>query len=374
MAGIDIPSKHQHLYATNHRYLSESTGEELMPLKSTRYNPAALLLLPLAIMIAMPAAARTRHYYIAAEDSTWDFAPSGKNLVHCPEAAPCDIPEPWTNSHSFPMTRFIQYQDAEFKVPAPQPEWLGVLGPIIRAEVGDTVKVHFCNRTQETSAYNMHPHGLRYTKDDEGAHVFGANSGSPPGAGAQVMPGQCFEYTWIADKDSGPAPGEPSSKIWWYHSHIDEHAETNKGLLGPIIVTQKGKARRDGSPKDVDQEFVTAFFIFDKLAGEEQGLMHSINGYIFGNLKGLVVRRGQKVRWHTLAMGNEVDLHTPHWHGKTLKTGRGSAAQRTDVVQLLPGGTITADMKADNPGEWLYHCHVADHIDAGMYTTYQITE
>jgi FtsP/CotA-like multicopper oxidase with cupredoxin domain len=165
------------------------------------------------------------------------------------------------------VTRFIQYE-ADFKTPAPQPDWLGIMGPIIRAEVGDTVIVHFCNRAE--GSYGMHPHGFRYTKDNEGAHFFGANSGSAPGAGAEVMPGQCFDYTWIADQDSGPAQGELSSKVWWYHSHIDEPAEANKGLLGPIIITRKGEARRDGSPKDVDQEFVTAFFIFDKLGGEEE--------------------------------------------------------------------------------------------------------
>jgi FtsP/CotA-like multicopper oxidase with cupredoxin domain len=29
----------------------------------------------------------------------------------------------------------------------------------------------------------------------------------------------------------------------------------------------------------------------------------------------------------------------------------------------------TVDMKADNPGIWMYHCRVADHLDAGMVTT-----
>lgn len=33
---------------------------------------------------------------------------------------------------------------------------------------------------------------------------------------------------------------------------------------------------------------------------------------------------------------------------------------------------ITVDMKVDNPGEWMIHCHVADHMDAGMMTTFQI--
>jgi FtsP/CotA-like multicopper oxidase with cupredoxin domain len=41
-------------------------------------------------------------------------------------------------------------------------------------------------------------------------------------------------------------------------------------------------------------------------------------------------------------------------------------------VQLLPASMVTVGMNADNVGEWMYHCHVSDHIDAGMYTSYQI--
>lgn len=123
---------------------------------------------------------------------------------------------------------------------------------------------------------------------------------------------------------------------------------------------------------DVDREFVTAFFIFDRLAGEEPGLMHSINGYIFGNLRGLIAREGERVRWYVLGMGNEVDLHSPHWHGETVMVGAPQVARRTDVLELLPASMVTADMNADNVGEWLFHCHVADHIYAGMTTTYQI--
>jgi len=127
-------------------------------------------------------------------------------------------------------------------------------------------------------------------------------------------------------------------------------------------------ARPDGSPRDVNREFVMAFVIFNELNGEEPGLMHGINGYIFGNLRGLEMNSGDKVRWYLLGMGNEVDLHTPHWHGKTVKVG----FHRTDTVELLPGSMVTADMVADNPGTWMIHCHVADHIEAGMMTTYTI--
>jgi FtsP/CotA-like multicopper oxidase with cupredoxin domain len=322
---------------------------------------------------AVPGEGTVRHYYIAAEDVIWDFAPTDQNLVHCmDEQVPCSLPEPWTTSHTFPAVRYIEYTDETFSTPKPQPEWLGILGPIIRAEVGDTVKVHFCNQTA-TGVYSMHPHGLRYTKDNEGAHYFGVNSPNTlPGAGAQVPPGKCFDYSWIADEDSGPASGDLSSKVWWYHSHVDAVAGTNAGLLGPIIVTRYGMANADGGPRDVDREFVTAFFIFDKQEGEEAGLMHSINGYVFGNLRGLIAKQGEQVRWHVLGMGNEVDLHTPHWHGETVSVGAQHVARRTDVLELSPASMITADMEADNVGEWLYHCHVADHIEAGMVTTYQI--
>ena len=347
----------------------------MMTMKSRRsrrivIKPASPLLAAIAAtaMIFLGAAgveARTRHYYIQAEDVVWNFAPTGQDRLH---GGP--IPDPWTNSHIFQKTRYIEYTDGTFHQRKAQPEWLGVLGPIIRAEVGDMVQVHFRNRAPSGS-YGMHPHGLRYDKTNEGALYQGANSGQPPGAGAEIPFGGSFDYKWVADPDSSPGPGDPSSLVWWYHSHITEQAETNRGLLGPIIITRAGAARADGSPQDVDREFVTAFFIFNELDGEEPGLMHSINGLFFGNLTGLVMKNHEKVRWYILGMGNEVDLHTPHWHGKTVRIG-GPNGRQTDVVELLPATMVTADMTADNPGEWMYHCHVADHLDAGMFTTYQI--
>jgi manganese oxidase len=297
----------------------------------------------------------TRHYYIAAEEVKWDYAPTGQDKIHGGT-----IPEPWAAHTRWPKVRYIEYTDNSFTTPKPQPAWLGVLGPIIRAEVGDSVIVHFLNRASDP--YSIHPHGLRYDKDNEGAHYI------PSGAGGAVPPGASFTYIWFADRGSGPSPAQPSSIVWWYHSHVHSVADINTGLLGPIIVTRRGMARGDGSPRDTDRELVTLFMIFDEAEGEEKGLMHSINGFIFGNLPGLVMNNGERVRWHVLGMGNEVDLHTPHWHGKTLRFER----RHTDVVELLPGSMATLNMRADNPGTWLFHCHVFDHIEAGMQATYTI--
>jgi FtsP/CotA-like multicopper oxidase with cupredoxin domain len=322
----------------------------------------ALALASIAALVSAPClyaagthTGKTRHYYIAAEEVIWDFAPTGRDLVHGR-----NIPAPWNAQRSYKKIRYIEYTDATFALRKPQPDWLGILGPVIRAEVGDTILVHFLNRTDQP--HSIHPHGLRYDKTNEGAAYL------PYGAGAGVGPGERYTYRWHADRGSGPGPGGPSSVVWWYHSHVDAEREINAGLLGPIIVTAAGKAGPDGVPRDVDREFVVLFMIFDELQGKDPGLFHSINGYIFGNVPGLMMKQGDRVRWHLLCMGNERDLHTPHWHGKTVSY----QARHVDVIELLPGSMATADMLADNPGTWLFHCHVSDHMEAGMMATYTI--
>ncbi len=106
-----------------------------------------------------------------------------------------------------------------------------------------------------------------------------------------------------------------SSVLWMYHSHFVESTDINTGLVGPLIVTRKGSARPDGSPKDVDREFITDFSVFDETDSwffegnlgkqartarmkttdpllRDQNLLYSINGYIEGNLPMLTMRRG----------------------------------------------------------------------------------
>ena len=102
---------------------------------------------------------------------------------------------------------------------------------------------------------------------------------------------------------------------------------------------------------------------------EESNLKHSINGYMFGNQPMMTIKKGQRVRWYVMGMGTEVDLHTPHWHGNDVVAG----GMRMDVVDLLPASMVVADMVPDNVGTWLFHCHVNDHLTAGMVTRYQVT-
>jgi multicopper oxidase len=332
---------------------------------------------------------KTRHYYIAAEAVPWDFVPAGRD-----EVCGLTLPAAVLANHTRTKLRYIQYTDASFAARAIAPESLGILGPVLRGVVGEYLAVTFLNRTGQP--LSMHPHGVHYDKDSEGAYYLPG-----PGRGAAVAPGAKFTYVWQLDESAGPLPGEPSSKAWLYHSHVLGDSETNLGLIGCIIVTDPKRARADGTPADVDREFATLFMIFDESGPDltpvasagaksppagataapgagakapvswaqaqelaQAGERYAINGQAFGNLHGLEMNEGERTRWYLFALGSETDFHTAHWHGlRVIEEGR----RRTDVVDLLPATMKVADLVADNPGEWLFHCHVAEHMQEGMF-------
>lgn len=61
---------------------------------------------------------------------------------------------------------YRQYTDDSYSQEIAKPAWLGFLGPIIRAEVGDVIEVHMKNFASRS--YSLHPHGVFYEKNSEG--------------------------------------------------------------------------------------------------------------------------------------------------------------------------------------------------------------
>ena len=343
---------------------------------------------------ALPPGGKLRTFFIAADEVEWDYAP-GANVLQepfCgdPDAVPGAVPG--RIGTRYKKAIYQEYTDSTFQRLAIRPrEWrhLGMLGPLIRAEVGDTIRIVFKNRTRIHAS--MHPHGVFYLKHSEGS---GYNDGTSTADKKDdaVAPGGTHTYEWLVPERAGPGPSDPSSLVWLYHSHVHAPADSNAGLIGAIIVTAKGKARRDGAPLDVDREFVTLFNIYDEnrswyfdlnlktyldpkvkvdtndLFFIESNMKHTINGYIFANMPMMSMRQGERVRWYLLGMGSEADLHTAHWHGNTV-LWRG---YRTDVIELLPASMKVSDMVSDNPGTWMYHCHVNDHMLEGMSARYEV--
>lgn len=143
---------------------------------------------------------KTRRYYIAAESEQWDYAPSGRD-----EICGLPLPPPVLAERKNAKLRYVQYTDETFGAKIMPNPSLGILGPVLRGVVGDFLAVTFLNRTSQP--LSMHPHGVKYDKDSEGAYYRPA-----PGLGAAVAPGAKFTYVWQLDENSGPLPGEPSSK------------------------------------------------------------------------------------------------------------------------------------------------------------------
>lgn len=44
----------------------------------------------------------------------------------------------------------------------------------------------------------------------------------------------------------------------------------------------------------------------------------AINGKLYANLKGLTMYKGERVAWYMLAMGQDIDLHTVHFHAESF--------------------------------------------------------
>lgn len=365
---------------------------------------AGLLLIAGFVLVSSWSApdGRTITYYVAADEVVWDYAPSGRDEItgrpFDAVASPFVEAGPYWTGRVARKSLYREYTDSGFATLKPRPpEWehLGFLGPLLRGSVGDTIRVVFRNNTRFPAS--MHPHGVFYLKDSEGA-PYADGAGEAAAGDDAVPPGGTHVYVWPVPARAGPAAGDRNSVFWMYHSHTHEAADVNAGLTGPMIITAAGEARPDGSPKNVDRELVIAFaevdesqslYLLENIRAYAQRpdsvqidtvfgaptvrrfgqyyFKETLNGFMYGNLPMPSIRTGERVRWYIMSSTN-FEIHAPHWHGNTVELGH----MRTDVAALLPMGMQVADMQADNPGIWLFHCHVANHLLMGMQGRYEV--
>ena len=83
----------------------------------------------------------------------------------------------------------------------------------------------------------------------------------------------------------------------------------------------------------------------------------------------MTMKKGERVRWYVVTLGEGLNCSTPHWHGNTVLDG----GRRTDVIFFIgPAAWETVDMVPYDPGIWMYHCHFDEHMAAGMVARYQV--
>uniref|UniRef100_A0A8C4SAP0 ferroxidase n=1 Tax=Erpetoichthys calabaricus TaxID=27687 RepID=A0A8C4SAP0_ERPCA len=346
---------------------------------------AAVLLLFLSI--ALPVQGSTRLYYLGIVETQWDYFPSWRDP---PDFGKANC----THGLGSILKKAVykQYHDASYSVEVSQPAWLGFLGPIIKAEVGDQIIIHLKNFASRP--YSIHPHGVHYEKDSEGSlypdQTFGKNK-----LDDAIAPSGSHTYTWTVTDEHTPTEDDPGCLTWIYHSHVDAPRDISSGLIGPLLTCKKGIL--DGvslARLDVDKDFILMFMNVDenlswyldenieKFCSDHEDVdkesedftagnkKHSINGYMNGSLPGLEMCVGSTVSWHLFGMGSEADVHTAFFHGQTLTVRH----QRTDVVSLFPATFVTANMHPSNAGKWLLSCQVNEHLAAGMKAMMEVKE
>ncbi|XP_011940797.1 PREDICTED: ceruloplasmin isoform X1 [Cercocebus atys] len=346
-----------------------------------------------------------RHYYIAAEEIIWNYAPSGidiftKENLTAPGSDSAVFFEQGTTriGGSYKKLVYREYTDASFtnrKERGPEEEHLGILGPVIWAEVGDTIRVTFHNK----GAYplSIEPTGVRFNKNNEGTYYsshYNPQSGSVPPSASHVAPTETFTYEWTVPEEVGPTYADPVCLAKMYYSAVDPTKDIFTGLIGPMKICRKGSLHANGRQKDVDKEFYLFPTVFDENESlllednirmfttapdqvdkededfQESNKMHSMNGFMYGNQPGLNMCKGDSVVWYLFSVGNEADVHGIYFSGNTY-LWRG---ERRDTVNLFPQTSLTLLMWPDTEGTFNVECLTTDHYTGGMKQKYTVNQ
>jgi FtsP/CotA-like multicopper oxidase with cupredoxin domain len=91
-------------------------------------------------------------------------------------------------------------------------------------------------------------------------------------------------------------------------------------------------------------------------------------------------RRGQVVKLRVVNPpdGAHAMAHPIHLHGQRFlvlsRNGARSANLMWKDTALVPAGeTVDLLVEMSNPGRWMLHCHIAEHLGAGMMMTFEVT-
>jgi FtsP/CotA-like multicopper oxidase with cupredoxin domain len=135
-----------------------------------------------------------------------------------------------------------------------------------------------------------------------------------------------------------------------------------KELDGMIMTASQLRADDDVRLKSAKTDVTHQI----KLTGGMGKYNWAINGKPFDmkdpEANPILVQEGQRVR---LDFVNTTTMwHPMHLHGHTYQLG--TSGPRKDTAIVLPKKTVSVYLDADNPGQWMLHCHNAYHGEAGM--------
>lgn len=221
-----------------------------------------------------------------------------------------------------------------------------VPGPLLRFYVGEKVEIVVHNNLPQPTT--VHWHGMA---------VPNAMDGVPGVTQAPIPQGGTFTYRFTVTKQM--------IGTHHYHSHVNDDFQMDQGLYGPLIVDAAPSANGLASVarvSEIDALYVIGAF---KIGGSEEENAFVLNGKAYPEAPALVVPEGAKVRLR-LVNASAEQSHVMHLHGYTFAiTALDGNPLRIPIKAntITLGAAQTADIvfTADNPGAWMFHCHILDH-------------
>ena len=220
-------------------------------------------------------------------------------------------------------------------------------GPTIEAVEGDRVRIFVHNELPE--ATGLHWHGLE---------VPIAMDGVPGLTQDPIRPGETFVYEFDLHQNG----------TFFYHTH--GAMQEALGMVGLFIIHPKV-----AYDPPVDHDFGLILQEWAILPGSSitntmsmEFNVFTINGRAAPYVTPLVVRLGDRVRIRMVNF-SVIDHHPMHLHGLTFWI-TGTEAGRIPETAWVPRNNVivgvaqAADIEfmANNPGDWLLHCHMFHHM------------
>ncbi|WP_139488595.1 multicopper oxidase family protein [Brevibacillus dissolubilis] len=238
---------------------------------------------------------------------------------------------------------------------------------------GETVRLRFVNAGFQKHVIRLHGQPYKIISTD-GQPI--NNPALIEDSPFIIAPGERYDIEFTASVDHD-----------WKIESLDE-TEAAKGMLVPVKVNGQPapKVEHDHGTLPIDitnyGQAGNALFSADTqyqltykmTLGEKEGAnkeaQYTINGQTAPNIPPLQVKTGDKIKVTFQNVG--TSNHPMHLHGHFFqvlsKNGKAitGAPLMKDTLNVAPGESYEVAFVADNPGDWMFHCHDLHHAAAGM--------
>ena len=226
-----------------------------------------------------------------------------------------------------------------------------VPGPMIRVDVGDTVRVILDN--QLPMGTDIHWHGIVTPNDMDGV---------APLTQELVKSGETFVYEFTTEK---PAIG-------MYHAHHHGHVQIPNGMFGVFIIGDTPLPYGQTiSGIEIPSDLVIDHEI--PLVLNDAGVIGlSLNGKSFPATEPYVGKVGDWVVVHYYNEGLQSHPMHQHQFPQLVFAKDGiplDSPYWADTINVAPGERYSILLQLEDPGVWVWHCHILTHVerDDGMF-------